>query len=141
MHDSDDTEGSNHIIELAQNVQAASGHASFTGPLHYMLIQCNPSRSRHYQADMHKTGSRQDTCVCAAAGNIVMLPPTSIMMTAREMVRRVTPPMKAPAPMRAKAPGSTQAHGLGGRNTPGGALHARNISLDTYLKRFKTTSV
>lgn len=48
---------------------------------------------------------------------------TSIMMTAREMVRRVTPPMKAPAPMRAKAPGSTHDHGLGGRNTPGGALH------------------
>ena len=48
---------------------------------------------------------------------------TSIMMTARDMVRRVTPPMKAPAPMRANAPGSTQAQGLGGRNTPGGALY------------------
>ena len=30
--------------------------------------------------------------------------------------------MKAPAPMRAKAPGSTHAHGLGGRKTPAGAL-------------------
>ena len=47
---------------------------------------------------------------------------TSIMMTAREMVSRVTPPMKAPAPMSAKAPGSIQAQGLGDRNTPGGAL-------------------
>ena len=46
----------------------------------------------------------------------------SIMMTARLMVRRVTPPMNAPAPMSANAPGSTQDQGLGGRNTPGGAL-------------------
>lgn len=48
---------------------------------------------------------------------------TSIMMTAREIVSLVTPPMKAPAPMSANAPGSTQAQGLGVRNTPGGALH------------------
>ena len=47
------------------------------------------------------------------------------MMTAREMVRRVTPPMNAPAPINAKAPGSTHDQGLGGKNTPGGALHAR----------------
>ena len=47
---------------------------------------------------------------------------TSIMITAREIVSLVTPPMKAPAPMRAKAPGSTQAQGLGVRKTPGGAL-------------------
>ncbi len=49
----------------------------------------------------------------------------SIMMTARLMVRRVTPPMKAPAPISANAPGSTHAQGLGGRKTPGGALRAR----------------
>jgi len=55
------------------------------------------------------------------------------MMTAREMVRRVTPPMKAPAPMRAKAPGSTQDHGLGGRNTPGGALHMQKGKLTVLL--------
>ncbi len=47
------------------------------------------------------------------------------MMTARLMVRRVTPPMKAPAPISANAPGSTHAQGLGGRKTPGGALRAR----------------
>ncbi len=49
----------------------------------------------------------------------------SIMMTASEMVSRVTPPMKAPAPIKANAPGSTQDQGLGGRNTPGGALRAK----------------
>lgn len=53
---------------------------------------------------------------------------TSIMITARETVSRVTPPMKAPAPMRANAPGSTQAQGLGCRNTPGGALCAQPVS-------------
>lgn len=47
---------------------------------------------------------------------------TSIMMTARDIVSLVTPPMNAPAPMRANAPGSTQAQGLGVRKTPGGAL-------------------
>lgn len=46
------------------------------------------------------------------------------MMTASDMVRRVTPPMKAPAPMSANAPGSTHDQGLGGRNTPSGALQA-----------------
>ena len=50
---------------------------------------------------------------------------TSIMMTVMEIVRRVTPPMKEAAPMRAKAPGSIQDHMLGGRNTPGGALQCR----------------
>ena len=54
--------------------------------------------------------------------------PTSIMMTANEMVSRVTPPMKAPAPISANAPGSTHAQGLGVRNTPGGALHAAKSS-------------
>ena len=39
--------------------------------------------------------------------------------------------MKAPAPMSAKAPGSTHDQGLGGRNTPSGALQ----KTDT-LKRF-----
>ena len=53
---------------------------------------------------------------------------TSIIMTAREMVSRVTPPMKAPAPISANAPGSTHAQGLGVRNTPGGALHAGGSS-------------
>ena len=42
---------------------------------------------------------------------------TSIMMTASAMVRRVVPPMNAPAPNSAKTPGSIHAHGLGGRNT------------------------
>ena len=50
---------------------------------------------------------------------------TSIIMTASEMVRRVTPPMKAPAPISAKAPGSSQAQALGLRKTPGGALHTK----------------
>ena len=49
---------------------------------------------------------------------------TSIMMTAREMVSRVTPPMKAPAPISANAPGSTHTQGLGARYTPGGALES-----------------
>ena len=53
---------------------------------------------------------------------------TSIIMTANEMVSRVTPPMKAPAPISANAPGSTHAQGLGVRNTPGGALHAEKSS-------------
>ena len=44
------------------------------------------------------------------------------MITASARVMRVTPPMNAPAPMRAKAPGSIQAQGEGGRKTPGGAL-------------------
>ena len=57
--------------------------------------------------------------------------PTSIMMTAREMVSRVTPPMKAPAPMSAKAPGSIQAQGLGDRNTPGGALQQQQEGMLT----------
>ena len=52
---------------------------------------------------------------------------TSIMMTASATVSRVTPPMKAPAPMREKTPGSIHAHGLGGRKTPGGALRAQNL--------------
>jgi hypothetical protein len=42
---------------------------------------------------------------------------TSIMMTASAMVRRVVPPMNAPAPNSANTPGSIHAHGLGGRNT------------------------
>lgn len=46
------------------------------------------------------------------------------MMTASARVMRVTPPMKAPAPMSANAPGSIHAQGLGGRNTPGGALQS-----------------
>ncbi len=45
------------------------------------------------------------------------------MITASEMVSRVTPPMNAPAPISAKAPGSIQAQGLGDKKTPGGALH------------------
>ena len=36
------------------------------------------------------------------------------MMTVIEMVRRVTPPMKEAAPIRANAPGSIQDQGLGG---------------------------
>ena len=39
------------------------------------------------------------------------------------MVKRVTPPMNAAAPKSAKAPGSIQDQGLGGRKTPAGALH------------------
>ena len=54
----------------------------------------------------------------------------SIMMTARATVRRVTPPMNAPAPISAKTPGSIQAQALGGRKTPGGAL--RGISGSTW---------
>ena len=50
------------------------------------------------------------------------------MMTARDMVSRVTPPMKAPAPMSANAPGSTHTQGLGARYTPGGALHRQALS-------------
>ena len=53
---------------------------------------------------------------------------TSIMMTAREMVSRVTPPMKAPAPISANAPGSTHTQGLGARYTPGGALYRQALS-------------
>lgn len=45
-----------------------------------------------------------------------------MMITARASVMRVTPPMKAPAPISANAPGSIHAQGLGGRKTPGGAL-------------------
>ena len=63
-------------------------------------------------------------CGATACNPSVSAGRASIMMTAREMVRRVTPPMNAPAPISANAPGSTHAHGLGGRNTPGGALQA-----------------
>lgn len=49
---------------------------------------------------------------------------TSIIRMVIEMVRRVTPPMKLAAPIRANAPGSIQDQGLGGKNTPAGALHA-----------------
>ena len=45
---------------------------------------------------------------------------TSIMMTASAIVRRVVPPMNAPAPISANTPGSMKAQGLGGRKMPSG---------------------